>query len=180
MIQFVADRHEYHDGALSIRSVTQVLSDAGYIDSRWFTEESRDRGSAVHELCQRYAIGERFDGMGRELSSLEYVNAFALWQWETRAYAIETECIVDNVLNGTRYAGRYDLFAEIDQRNVLLDIKTGSKAKWHIVQMAAYALPVKPHRCSILYLKNDGTYKEERITSQELLWGIDQFKEALR
>ena len=178
-MQFIADQHEYRDGADSVRSVTQILTLAGYIDARWYTEESRDRGSAVHTLCERYALGERFDGLGRELASLEYVNAFAAWMDDTGAYAIATECIIDGIVNGHRYAGKYDLLAEVKGKRLLTDIKTGAKAKWHHIQIAAYALAANPDKCSVLYLKPDGKYREDKLTPQEILWGIDKFKEAI-
>ena len=167
-------KHEY-DGGRS-PSVTTILKAAGYIDDRWMTEEGRERGSAVHELCERYAMGERFDKKGRELASLEYVNAFANWMRDTSAYAITTECIIHHTLCGRPYAGRFDLLAEIQCKRRLVDLKTGAKAKWHKIQIAAYALAkfndeslVNPDQCSCLYLKADGNYKEDRASGAELV-----------
>jgi hypothetical protein len=51
--------HEYRDGDLIIQSVTQILKRAGHIDDRWYSEEARERGSAVHELCERFNKGIR-------------------------------------------------------------------------------------------------------------------------
>ncbi len=178
-MQFTAATHEYKQDGISVPSVTQILVAAGYIDSQWMTEESRERGTAVHDLCQRYAMGSRYDNAGRELESLEYVNAFAAWMTVTKAYAIATEQIISRSINGHRYAGRYDLLCDIRGKRLLTDIKTGVKAKWHHIQIAAYALAAKPDRCSILYLRPDGTYKEDHVTAQELLEGIEKFKEAV-
>jgi hypothetical protein len=185
-------KHEY-DGGRS-PSVTTILKAAGYIDDRWMTEEARDRGSAVHTLCERYANGERFDAKGRELASLEYVNAFAAWMRDTMAYAITTECIIHHTLNGRPYAGRFDLLAEITRKRRLVDLKTGAKAKWHKIQLAAYALakfdreqysnvidewPVNPDQCSCLYLRADGNYKEDRASGAEMVENIALWKDAL-
>ena len=177
-------KHEY-DGGRS-PSVTTILKAAGYIDDRWMTEEGRERGSAVHELCERYAMGERFDKKGRELASLEYVNAFANWMRDTSAYAITTECIIHHTLCGRPYAGRFDLLAEIQCKRRLVDLKTGAKAKWHKIQIAAYALAkfndeslVNPDQCSCLYLKADGNYKEDRASGAELVENIALWKDAL-
>jgi hypothetical protein len=177
-------KHEY-DGGRS-PSVTTVLKASGYIDDRWMTEEGRERGSAVHELCERYASGERFDKRGRELASLEYVNAFAAWMRDTMAYAITTECIIHHMLNGRPYAGRFDLLAEIGRKRQLVDLKTGAKAKWHKIQIAAYALArfdderlVNPDQCSCLYLRADGSYKEDRMSGAEMLENIALWKDAL-
>ena len=171
--------HEYRDGDAIIPSVTQVLKRAGLINDHWYSEEARERGSAVHTLCERYAHGARLDDAGRTLASLEYINAFAAWMKRTRAYAIETEQFVDHALNGRRYAGRFDLMAEIDGFRVLIDLKTGAKDLWHPVQMAAYALPTNPERVMILYLKADGRYVQSYLTPSEIVHGIQQFKDAL-
>jgi len=171
--------HEYSDGEMIIPSVTQILAVAGMIDTRWFTAEARERGHAVHSLCQRYANGERFDAIGRELASLEYVNALAAWFSDRHAYAIATEQMIDGMVNGRRYAGTFDLLAEIDGKRVLVDYKTGAGLKWHPAQIAAYALAVNPDRCIMLHLRADGNYKENIIQGNDLLKGLSQFKEAL-
>lgn len=177
-------KHEY-DGGRS-PSVTTVLKAAGYIDDRWMTEEGRERGSAAHELCERYANGERFDKKGRELASLEYVNAFAAWMRDTMAYAITTECIIHHTLGGRPYAGRFDLLAEIMRKRRLVDLKTGAKAKWHKIQLAAYALArfddenlINPDQCACLYLRADGSYKEDRASGAEMVENIAKWKNSL-
>lgn len=186
MISFNSAKHEYLDGDNIILSVTQILKNAGCIDERFFTIEGRERGEATHTLCERYANGERFDKKGRELASLEYVNAFANWMRDTMAYAITTECIVYHTLNGRRYAGRFDLLAEILRKRALIDIKTGAKAPWHKIQLAAYGLAafkdgsrVNPDRMSCLYLKPNGKYSEDRMTGPQLIENISKWKDAL-
>lgn len=171
--------HEYSDGGVIIRSVTQILKGAGLIDDRWFSEEARDRGSAVHTLCERYAHGVRFDNAGRPLASLQYVNAFAAFVSEFGAYAINTETMIEGNIDGHRYAGKYDLVAEIQGKRVLIDIKTGAKAKWHPVQLAAYAMQAKPHSAMDLYLKANGKYQASWLTPGQLVDGARQFRRAL-
>ena len=171
--------HEYRDGDLIIPSVTQVLKRAGIIDDRWYSEEAREQGSAVHELCERFAHGVRNDNTGRPMASLEYVNAFASWMKKSRTYAIQTENIIDFTLNGYRYAGKFDLLAEIGGRRILVDYKTGAKAPWHPTQIAAYALGTNPDGAMILYLKKDGTFVDSWLTPFELIRGIQAFKDAL-
>lgn len=172
--------HEYRDGDTIIPSVTQILKGAGLIDDRWFTAEARERGSAVHALCQRYAQGERRDDLGRPLESLEYVNALAAWFREKRAYAIATEQMIEGAINGHRYAGTFDLLAEIDGKRILIDYKTGAGMKWHPAQIAAYALAVNPDRCMMLHLRADGTYRETIIQGRALLDGLEDFRKSLK
>ena len=131
-------------------------------------------------------MGERFDKRGRELASLEYVNAFAAWMRDTMAYAITTECIVHHTINGRPYAGRFYLLAEIGGKRRLVDLKTGAKAKWHKIQIAAYDLAcfdngeqVNADGCSCLYLRADGSYKEDRMSGVELVENIALWKDAL-
>ena len=171
--------HEYRDGDTIIPSVTQILKSAGMIDDRWFTAEACERGSAVHSLCQRYANGERRDDLGRELASLEYVNALAAWFRDRRPYAIATEQMIEGDLDGRRYAGTFDLLAEVDGKRWLIDYKTGAGMKWHPAQIAAYALAVNPDRCMMLHLRADGTYKEAFIQGRGLLDGLGDFRDAL-
>ena len=171
--------HEYRDDETIIPSVTQVLKNAGLIDDRFFTTESRERGSAVHELCQRYANGERRDDLGRGLASLEYVNALAAWFRDRRPYAIATEQMIEGNIDGHRYAGTFDLLAEVDGKRWLIDYKTGAGAKWHPAQIAAYALAVNPDKCMMLHLRADGTYLEATVQGRALVDGINQFKGAL-
>jgi CRISPR/Cas system-associated exonuclease Cas4 (RecB family) len=172
--------HEYSENGKKILSVTQVLQRAGIINSRFFTQESRDRGSAAHKLCERYANGIRIDEIGRTIETLEYCNAFSSWMRNTRAYAITTECRIDKTIDGMRYAGTYDLLAEVGGKRVLIDIKTGVKAASHKIQLAAYALAVDPDKIGALYIKASGKYQLEYMTGYELTEAIRQWKWALK
>ena len=172
--------HEYSDGGVIIRSVTQILKAAGLIDDRWFSEEARDRGSAVHTLCERYAHSIRFDNTGRPLASLEYVNAFERFVEDFGVCDIDTETMIEGEIDGHRYAGKYDLMAEIQSKRVLIDIKTGAKAKWHPVQLAAYAMQSKPHSAMDLYLKANGKYTASWLTPGQLVEGARTFRRALQ
>lgn len=187
MIEFNAELHEYSENGVIIPSVTQILQNAGYIDARWFTAEARDRGSAVHTLCERYAKGERQDSTGKPLAYREYVNSFCSWFLDNRPYLIASECIVSHTLNGKRYAGKFDGIYEIGGRRILVDVKTGAKAKWHPIQLVAYSLAelnegtkVNPDAMMDLYLKPDGTYRECYVTGAEMVKAIDDFKEAMK
>jgi|WetSurMetagenome_2_1015567.scaffolds.fasta_scaffold06020_17 hypothetical protein len=185
-VKFNPERHEYSVTDRIIPSVTQILKNAGYIDDRYFTAESRDRGTAVHELCRRYTDGIRIDKTGRSLESLEYVNAFAKWMQEKHVYVILSETIVYGNIDGHEYAGKFDILAEINGKRVLVDLKTGGKIKWHLMQLAAYAigfLPdgkrTNPDRLMDLYVIPDGKYRESYINPVELPEQINLFKDAL-
>jgi len=190
MINFDPVLHEYTltETGERIRSVTGILTDAGLIDNRWYSEEARDRGSAVHELCERYASGIRADDSGRELADLEYVNAFAAWMRKEKVYALKTECVIYNQVGYEVYGGTFDLLALIDGRRVLVDLKTGAKAKWHYKQLAGYGLgkfndddsPVNPDALAVLYLKANGKYVYDIMPGMEMVAAIRDFKGYLQ
>lgn len=186
MIEFDAELHVYSENGIVIPSVTQVLKRAGLIDDRFFTSDARERGSAVHTLCERYAKGERIDNAGRNMCDLMYVGAFARWMEKTGAYLITSEAIVSNTINGKRYAGKFDGLYWIDGKRVLVDIKTGAKSRWHKMQLAAYSMAsfqdgtrVNPDKCVSLYVKADNSYRDEHFTGAELVTAINEFREAL-
>jgi len=183
-VDFNEDFHEYTTGGVKIPSVTQILKNAGYIDDRFFTSESRDRGTAVHELCRRYADGIRADDSGRPLESLEYVNAFSNWMKNKKVFVVLSETVVHGDKN--QYAGKFDILADIAGKKVLVDIKTGVSYYWHSLQLAAYAtaiLPsgkmVSPAKCMDLYLKSDGTYQERYIPPVDLINYITEWKSLI-
>jgi hypothetical protein len=190
---FDPGNHQYcEDDGTPIPSVTQIIKAAGVIDDRWYTTESRDKGTAAHRLCERYAEGERDDRHGRPLRGIPYVNAFANWVDGCYPYAIATECKIYHRLNSRAYAGTFDLLAKIEGKRTLIDIKTGASAKWHAVQLAAYAMArivdkagkvtdqlVNPERCAVLYLKADGKYRYMPIPGGRLVEAIREFREYL-
>lgn len=187
MIEFDPALHEYRYNGQRIRSVTQILKDAGLIDDRWFSEEARDRGSAVHDLCEQYAKGTRHDAVGRAMESLEYINAFAAWCQDYQTYALRCEQVVWGEVNGERYGGKFDLLSLVSGRRVLIDLKTGASAKWHNIQLAGYALarmndtgePVNPDAIARLYLKPSGRYQYAPVSGLELAKAIRDFKECI-
>jgi len=174
--------HEYRDGDTVVPSVTQVLKAAGHIDDRWFSQEAADRGSAVHELCDRYARGMRYDRDGTNLLvSYPYLSSFSKWLRDTGAYVVRTETGIDAVLAGRRFAGRYDILADIDGKMTVVDIKTSSgAARWHQIQVAAYAYACKATHAAVLYLKPHMAYRERRLNAAEVLTGIADFTDALK
>lgn len=186
IITFDPVLHEYRHNGIIIPSVTQILKEAGYINSDWYSAEARDRGSAVHDLCERYIKGIRQDDIGRLLENLEYVNAFSSWINKVGAYPIETECLVHNTINGKMYGGKFDLLCEIKGKRILVDYKTGAKAKWHPLQLAGYSLAsfedgsrVNPDGVAALYLKADGTYKFDCVPGMQWVKAIAEFKACL-
>jgi hypothetical protein len=179
MIRFHAGLHEYRDGGTVIPSVSQVLKQAGLA---WYPggagREAMELGTAVHRLCARYAGGQRADDRGREIASLEYAGAFADFCTDEKAVPVAAEKIISHAIDGYRYAGTFDLLADINGEKTLIDIKTGSPAPWHAMQLAAYALASDPDRVMCLYL-TPGSYRRRYFTAEELLQASADFGKAL-
>jgi hypothetical protein len=87
--------------------------------------------------------------------------------------------MIDHTIDGFRYCGRYDLLAEIQHRRVLVDIKTGSSASWHVIQLAAYSLAANPTIAMVLHLKPTGAFVERYVPPAEMLGAISAWKSAL-
>jgi hypothetical protein len=161
--------HTYTDGRVVVPSVTQLLAPP----CGFYTPGSAERGKEVHEACVKYARSKT------DFNMSPYVDSFCFWYWKHNPKLISAEEMLENNIDGMRYAGRYDMLVNISGQKVLIDIKTGVKAKWHIAQLAAYALVVKPAKCMVLYLRDDMTCVEQWLSSADLVNGIKALRFAL-
>ena len=53
-LQLDKENHIYTLGDREVPGVTSILQDLGIIDPRWFDEQSRIRGSYIHEATQYF------------------------------------------------------------------------------------------------------------------------------
>src|SRR5262245_41208840 len=101
--------------------VTEVLRDAGLVDTAWYTEESRDRGTAVH-LATRY-----LDEGALDRDSLADASARArLAQYERFLLEVRPtiHAIEERVFHPIyRYEGTRDRRLSINWREGVLDMK---------------------------------------------------------
>lgn len=139
-------------------SVTEILDP--YIDTAWFTQESRDRGSAVHEHAAAYLNNQYKIPIKKEWRG--YLESFKRWE---EKYLVEVhmveERLIDTVLG---YCGQLDIYCELRgyPGPGVVDIKTGALAVWHPIQLAAYRHLVdlqadKTRWGLVLHLKPDGS-----------------------
>ena len=119
-------------------SVTQVLTDAGVIDDRWFNDESRERGRIVASATALHDQGKL--DMGRVPEHCQpYVQAWIDWRIAaciTDDDFIEIETPMYN--EQLRYGGKSDRVAWVCGRRAIIEIKTGNEARWHQLQTAGY------------------------------------------
>ena len=160
-IKFDAPTHKYTVGNREVMSVTTILKEAGMIDTQWFTEESRLRGTAVHEAVF-YDIHNDLHEDGMHDIIRPYVQAWFKFKNDTDFLPLSSMCEARMYHPIYEYAGTPDLIGRLNGRMVLIDIKTGDCPTARF-QTAAYrefpkVRALSPARFS-LRLFNDGKYK---------------------
>lgn len=141
-------------------SVTQIIKP--YICTDFFTDETADRGTAVHAACIAHIQGLFVPPL--PLDHQPYFESFKRWCGNTDKILLAEERLIDTVL---KFTGKPDLIIthKATSGNILIDIKTSqSEDKWWAIQNAAYRYlatkrpePIPTHRGMSLRLKNDGT-----------------------
>lgn len=161
--------HEYIElpTGVVLPHITGLLEQSGWVDTKWFTDESRDRGSAVHRMACDYDLGtiEHPDLVNSKYKAwlLAHVSATQLIQpkW--------THVEVPLVHHRYRYGGRPDRAGLVYDANAIVELKSGGPEKAHAVQLALQALlfeqewgiPAEFIPRYGLYLKGNGKFKLE-------------------
>ncbi len=159
MITFDPFAHEYRNDGKLYPSVTQILKDGGYIDTRWYAESGRDRGSQIHEATEGIDRGDFKIEMFEGSEIFPWLLAYEKFKKESGCEVLEIEKIVSH--NGLEYAGTLDRILKINGDIFLADLKTGtSRSFWHGLQLAAYkkCLGNESIKSRILFLKKTGKY----------------------
>jgi len=163
--RFDAGNHEYLNLLTGevFPHITGMLEQTGWIDDRWYTEESSTRGTVVHRLTAEHDLGaelpENAGGLYRGYF-LAYVQAIGL----LRPTFHEVE--IPHVHPYYRFGGRPDRRVTIAARKGVLEIKTGAPEKSHQIQTALQALlvarqfhlPPELLQRTCLYVKADGKF----------------------
>lgn len=153
--------------------VTEILHRAGLVDTTWFTEEGRWRGSALHMAAQL------LDEHDLDWPSVPHDVLLRLRQYQTFIDEVKPEIlsIEETVTNeALRYVGHLDRRVKINGRESILDIKGPSEAAWNGVQLAAYsACFPRPLLRYNLYLSDD----RYRLIEQKDRTDFEVFKAAL-
>ena len=164
-LTFNEEIHEYRLDGRRLPSVTTILKEMGFIDTTWFTEESRQRGIIVHRLCELDDLGS----LNPESVDPRLKGYLRAWQKYRDA---EDLCFthIEHRMASSRmgYAGTCDRVG-IDRkgRTVLIDIKTspedsGPYIEW---QLGAYKCLLReeglPHilRLLSIHLEEDGEFR---------------------
>jgi hypothetical protein len=144
--------------------ITGMLARTGWINDRWYTVESSERGTAIHSLTADYDLGaldvatliSRYRGW-----VLAWVQLKAVLQ--ATMLSVE-EPLVHPIL---RFGGRPDRAVRVDGLKGPGEIKSGAPEKAHQVQTALQAILLEPQlgipaihqRRLAFYIKDDGKMK---------------------
>ncbi len=169
-LKFNPDIHQYSVGNEILPSITQVLEAEGFIDTAWYTDSGRDRGTIVHLITHQYDTGELFeDEVAPEY--LPYLKAYKKWKEETGFPVKDSE--VPRHHRTYKYAGTPDKVGEFRKYISVVEVKSGAVEPWICLQSAAQAELVKQdYDVTIvkryeLQLKPDGTYRMNEHTSRQ-------------
>lgn len=168
MNEFAFDKtlHRYTLNGSELISVTKALNLAGLIDDRWFTDEARDRGRAVHDAVL-FHIQDDLVYESISPIALPYFKAFLKCEKEENLKYIINLCEKPQYSLEPLYSGMPDIICYSRGRPWQLEMKTGS---W---ETAAYQTAAYDHFDDIRYLFAqrfclrlfpDETYKLIRFT----------------
>lgn len=156
------ERHEYEIDGVRVPSVTQILADLlpCWRASEWHLQ----RGRAVHACAAFVALGKPFTC---DPQIAGQVAACERWFAEVKPEVLDVEQIVTSLRY--RYCGRYDLFARIGGRDMIVDWKA-TITKSVPRQLAGYSMAygethkTQPVRHGVaVQLKEDGTYSMTEV-----------------
>ena len=115
--------------------VTSILKDAGLVDTRWFTEYAREKGTQTHRAAQfidRGGVNWATMDPGVFPRAVQYQRF--LDEVNPMIHAIERPVV--NVVMG--YRGTLDRIVAINGRMGVLDIKGPGRFIWHPIQLSLY------------------------------------------
>lgn len=136
---FDAETHTYrNEFGREVESATTIIGVHWPLNKSFYKAKNTDRGTDMHELTAQL---ERGDIQMVDVPP-QYKEACAAWiefvkgaRWEP--LAIESQFVLE------QYAGTLDRVYMTPKGILLVDLKTGAPAKWHVIQLAAYSKAVK-------------------------------------
>lgn len=156
---FDESTHTYTLGGRRLPSVTTILRAEGFIDSTWFTEYARDRGTKVHQAIALFDAGELDEGLLDPVLA-PYLDAWRRFLSDAQVTIDASEVQLASPIYG--FAGTIDKLAVVGGARAILDIKTSrSPARWWGLQLAGYHIlqgEVGLRRYSVQLL-DDGSYR---------------------
>lgn len=179
MNHFDPETHSYTINGVKVPSVTGLICRAGLVDSTWYTPQSRDRGTYVHEACALYDRGT-LDDSTVDPRIRPYLDAWVKFQGIMKPGKF-------SVIEQPFYSEKYGYAGTIDRAwphmgsDFVCDIKTGDFPAWLPLQLAGYSLLLP--RCFSgmgVQLMPTGRFKIKRFKTFEMMTARTQFLEILK
>jgi hypothetical protein len=132
--------HRYFAGERELLGCTRMLTDAGYIDKTWFTDEACLRGQFVHEAILLDMQGDLEDET-LDPQLRPYVDAARAFRQDASLRVVLAEEPLADLTIGI--GGKPDVVGYAFSKAVILDWKSGAAARWHNLQGEIYKHLVK-------------------------------------
>ncbi len=160
--------HKYTLGSKVLPGITGIIKACRYVDTRYYTQETRDRGTHVH-LAVKYLHKGTLDWSSVLDSYVGYVMAYERFarEWNLKVSIFERPMFHPDLL----FAGTPDIVGTVlDNVPSIVELKTGPVMKWTALQTIAQELLVRAWADdkSIRYrrwgvtLNADGTYSKPK------------------
>jgi hypothetical protein len=166
LLDFDPVAHRYRVGDRELISVTQALTAAGLVDTRWFNDDAAARGTYVHAAIQLHHEGDLAeDSLDPVIQP--YFTAYLKFLSET---GFELDACEERLFDETLgFAGTLDLRGRIPRKSLrhpgidIIDVKTGMVPPHVGPQTAAYARMLPRELGALrwrwaLHLRADATY----------------------
>ncbi len=156
MIEFDPATHTYTLDGQPVPSVTKILSDMNFIDTAYFTEYSRTRGTLVHRIIHWHVEGT-LDPSTVDPSLMGYFTAWRRFVDDTGFVSTETEKPLASEIY--RFAGTPDHIGMLNGREAVIDVKSGAVFPSTPLQLGGYEILAGRRLARFaLCLKDDGKY----------------------
>jgi len=132
-VTFLEDTHQYYVDGKEVPSVSKILLENGLINTAFFTEEGRKRGSAIHLQIKNQERGA-LCMLKPELHP--YMVAWTNFKKEC-AWKSNPE-FLERPMGCTLYGGTCDNIGTFEGKEAVLDIKSGTVSAATGLQLSAY------------------------------------------
>lgn len=154
---FDEEKHLYYSGGKVVPSVTNILLSEGFIDSSWFTEWAREKGTFVHLMCHLDDIND-LDESTVDLVLIPYL--FAYRQFKIDSGFVVEASEVPLYCEAYQFAGTPDKVGKLNGSPAIIDLKSGVVDPVVGLQLSFYEILTNhPHKRFALQLTAEGKYK---------------------
>lgn len=154
--------HTYTLGDRRLPGISEIIKGAGLVNDAWFTDYSRERGSAAHLACQLYDEND-LNEETLDPAIVPYLDAWKKFTLESEFLPSQIEKSLHSPI--LQFAGTPDRFGFLNGDEVIVEIKTGGISFVTGLQLAAqdilfqHAMNLHAKKRFAVQLTNKGTYK---------------------